>query len=284
MPRGDKDHGVNWLIQNQAPALARLLGLASRACRPAHARLTLPQAIPDGLLELTLDGDPDPLPLLLEIETYPSTETNEQMSRDLDLAALALKKLPDAAVLILCNRGSPQASHRVQESRMGWSQRQDRWRTLELWTFPAEQLLVLNEVGLLPLLPLTQSPESPELLFRQSWERIDRQSRRDQREPLLTITSILASLRYTEAEGWIETLGGNSMLAESPLYQKWMAQKEIETKQADIVFILEDRFANLPEEVAVQVRGLTDPEQLKDALRHAFRCKSLKDFRRRITP
>ncbi len=278
MPRGEKDHGTNWLIQNQATALVRLLGLAPRTCRTVHPRLTLPQAIPDGLLELTLPDFDRPVPLLLEIETYPSADTNEQMSRDLDLAALALGKLPDAAVIVLCRRGKDQVAQRTQQSLLGWSQRKHRWRVLELWNVPAEQLLAMNEVGLLPLIPLTDSRESPELLFRQCWERIDRQGRRDQREPLLAITSILASLRYTGAEEWLEAIGGKSMLAESPLYQKWMAEAKCEADHAAIVLILEERFGEVPEPVAVQVRSITDLVKLEQAMR----CNSIADFRIRI--
>ncbi len=282
MPRGEKDHGTNWLIQNHAAALVRLLGLAPRSCRTAHPRLTLPQAIPDGLLELTLPEHDRPVPLLLEIETYPSAETNEQMSRDLDLAAQTLGVLPDAAVVVLCQRGRRQSARRTQQSLMGWSQRRHRWRVLELWKVPAEQLLDMNEVGLLPLLPLTRSRESPELLFRQGWERIGQQGRPDQRVQLLTITSILAGLRYTEAEEWIATLGGKSMLAESPLYQKWMAERDRETKQAAIISFLRARFGEVPETVVVQVNGITDLEKLEETIQHAGGCKSIADFRKRI--
>jgi hypothetical protein len=135
---------------------------------------------------------------------------------------------------------------------------------------------------LLPLLALTRSKESPELLFRQSWERIDRQARRDQRLPLLAITSILASLRYTEAERWIELLGGKPMLAESPLYQKWITEAKGEADQAAILLILEERFGEVPEAVAIQVRGVTDLVKLEQAMRQAMRCKSIADFRKRI--
>jgi hypothetical protein len=76
MPRGDKDHGANWLIQNHPAALLRLLGLSNiRSCRTAHPRLTLPEAIPDGLLEVSLPGQ-EPLHFLLEMETYPSIEND----------------------------------------------------------------------------------------------------------------------------------------------------------------------------------------------------------------
>ena len=72
------------------------------------------------------------------------------------------------------------------------------------------------------------------------------------------------------------------MLAESPLYQKWMAENAREVKQADILFILEERLGEVPETVAVQVRSISDLEKLTEAMRHALRCRSIVDFRKRI--
>src|SRR5437763_816038 len=96
MPRGDKDHGTNWLIQHHARGLLRLLGIARfRACKAAHARITLPQALPDGLLEVVLPADEGTLHVLLEMESYPSKETEEQLVRDMNLAEMALGVLPD---------------------------------------------------------------------------------------------------------------------------------------------------------------------------------------------
>src|SRR5690349_296293 len=80
MPRGEKDHATNWLIQHHARGLLRLVGMAQvQSCQAAHARLTLPQALPDGLLEVALPHTQERLPVLLEIEAYPSEETVQQM-------------------------------------------------------------------------------------------------------------------------------------------------------------------------------------------------------------
>ncbi len=205
MPRGEKDHCANWMIQHYSAAMLRLLGLSAvRSCRTAHPRLTLPQAIPDGLLEVLLSDGDEPLPFLLEIETYPSKETDEQLARDLDLAALALGTLPDAAVIVLCPRGKRQAAGRAQHSTLGWSSRRHRWRRLEMWKVPADDLLALNEVGLVPLVPLARTREQAPALLQRCRDRIDRQGRPDQRVTLLTITSIMARMRYTDPEGWIE--------------------------------------------------------------------------------
>jgi hypothetical protein len=68
------------------------------------------------------------------------------------------------------------------------------------------------------------------------------------------------------------------MLAESPLYQQWMA----EANQTAILRFLEARFGVVPEEIAAQVHSLTDLEKLESAIRHAARCKGFADFRKRL--
>ena len=209
MPRGEKDHGANWLIQHHSRGLLRLVGLVKvRSGRAAHARLTLPQALPDGLLEVVLADRSAPVPVLLEIETYPSSDTEEQLARDMDLAQLALGVMPDAVVLVLCRRGQQKQSSRRQEAAaLGWSGRRHWWKVVELWKVPAEQLLTLDEVGLMPLLPLTQSKQAPETLVQQSKERIQRQASASEQPTLLTITAIMASQRSGTVEEMVAHLG-----------------------------------------------------------------------------
>jgi hypothetical protein len=72
------------------------------------------------------------------------------------------------------------------------------------------------------------------------------------------------------------------MLAESPLYQKWMAEKAREVTQSHIVRVLRTRLGEVPEVVAAQVRSIVDLEKLEEALDHASVCKSMADFRKRI--
>jgi hypothetical protein len=167
--------------------LLRLVGLAkARSCRAAHARLTLPQALPDGLLEVVLAETPSPVPVLLEIEAYPSSETEEQLARDIDLARMALGVVPDAVLLVLCGRGNQkQTSKRDERSALGWSGRRHWWKVVELWKVPAGQLLALDEVGLTPLLPLTRSKQAPETLVQQSKERTERQASAAEQPTLL---------------------------------------------------------------------------------------------------
>jgi hypothetical protein len=284
MPRGEKDHATNWMIQHHARGLLRLVGIARfRGCRAAHPRITLPQALPDGLLEVTLPEAEGTLQVLLEMETYPSTETDAQLVRDMNLAELALGVLPDTVVIVLCRRGKQKQSKGcLQQSPLGWSSRRHRWRVIELWKVPAEALLALDEVGLIPLLPLTRSKAAPETLLQQCKERIEQQGRPAERATLLTITAIMTATRFGHTEQWLALLGGKNVVTHSPLYQKWMEEERCATTQANIVSFLEGRFGTMPEELAAHIRAVTDLEKLERGVKQAAVCTSLTDFRKRF--
>src|SRR5207249_4664890 len=156
-------------------------------------------------------------------------------ARDMDVAQMALGVLPDAVVLVLCPRGNQkQSSNRQVQSALGWSGRRHWWNVVKLWKVPAEELLALEEVGLVPLLPLTRSRQSPETLVQQSRERIERHAVPAEQPTLLTITAIMASMRSGTLERWLSLLGGKNVVEHSPLYQHWMAEERRATRQADI--------------------------------------------------
>jgi hypothetical protein len=283
MPRGEKDNATNWLMQHHPAALVRLVGIAQfRSCKAAHARITLPQALPDGLLEVLLPDQKSPLHLLLEIESYPSKENEEQIVRDMDLAELALGTLPDTVLIVLRQRGKKQSSQRAQRSPLGWARRRHEWRVVELWNVPAEELLALGEVGLVPLLPLTGSREAPETLLQQCKERIEQQGRPQERATLTAVTAMLASLRFGHPERWLELLGGEQVISDFPLLQKWFDERDCQTRQADIVAFLKARFGAVPEELAARIRSVTDLQKLEAAVTLAGRCSSLDAFHKRF--
>jgi hypothetical protein len=96
------------------------------------------------------------------------------------------------------------------------------------------------------------------------------------------VWAIFATLRFARAEEWLALLGGKHLLSQSPLYQQCMAEKECETNQAALIRFLKARFGEVPEELAAQIRTVTDPEQLGRGIDHAAVCTSLKDFRKRF--
>jgi hypothetical protein len=151
-----------------------------------------------------------------------------------------------------------------------------------LWEVPDKDLLALGDVGLVPLLPLTKSRQPVPTLVQQSKERIEGQAPTAERDSLLTITAIMAAMRAGHVEQWLSILGGKMVVEHSPLYQMWMAEKERETKQADIVSFLTARFKTVPEEVAAYVRTVTDLNKLEEGIKLAAKCRSVNAFHKQF--
>jgi hypothetical protein len=147
---------------------------------------------------------------------------------------------------------------------------------------PAEEVLALGEVGLVPLLLLTRSRHAPETVLQQCRERIEQQGRPEERSTLTAVTAILTGLRFGYAERWLELLGGKKVVSDSPVYQKWMEEQACATRQADIVAFLKARFGAVPEDLAARIRSVTDLQKLEEAVTLAGRCTSLDAFRRRF--
>jgi hypothetical protein len=273
------------MIAHHSPGLLRLAGLEDlRTARPAHARLTMPQAIPDGLLDVTFTDQKEPCPVLVEIETYPDATTADQLINDMDLARMALGVLPETILIVLCPRGQQkQASWCRRRSLRGFSRTRHEWKVVELWKVPAERLLSLSEPGLIPLLVLTKTDQTLETVVEQCRERIERQAKASERATLVTITAIMASLRSGHVEHWLALMGGRKVVEHSPLYQHWMAESARTHRQEAIASVLATRFGLLPEELGAMIRSVTELDRLKEGIVHAAACKSLKDFQKRFT-
>ncbi len=63
-----------------------------------------------------------------------------------------------------------------------------------------------------------------------------------------------------------------------------MAEKETETRQTDIIYVLQDRFVDVPQAITTLVRTIADREQLREYLRHSSQCQSLDCFREFLVP
>jgi hypothetical protein len=73
------------------------------------------------------------------------------------------------------------------------------------------------------------------------------------------------------------------MLYQSPLLQKWMDETTRTTRQNAIIRFLKARFDEVPEELAAEIRTVTDLEHLGRGIDAAALCTSLKNFRKRFT-
>jgi hypothetical protein len=110
-------------------------------------------------------------------------------------------------------------------SRRGLTKWNLSWKAVKLWEVPAEELLALGDVGLIPWVPLAQFEGSPEQLVSRCRARIDEALPSIgpvEHENLLAVTQFLLPLRYNEDASLLERLrallGGRQAMIESPLY------------------------------------------------------------------
>jgi hypothetical protein len=153
------DKSSKWLIQHHGDSILRLARVEKiEAWRPAQAEVVQPRQLPDGLLEVRLQGEARDDLFLLEVATYPERRVGKQLTGDLMLVYLDRGELPEAVTLVLRPKGKYRIPRsRNLRSRHGLSSCRLKWRVVELWTIPAEDLLQAHDVGLIPWVPLTIS-------------------------------------------------------------------------------------------------------------------------------
>ncbi len=164
----------------------------------------------------------------------------------------------------------------------GWSELSLRWRVVDLWTVPAEELLSTGDPGLMPWAPLTRFAGSPERILRQCRAVIDGVRDAGERANLLAVTQVLTRLRYNDP-GLLRILGGHSIMIESPLLRELKDEWTAEAKAEAILRVLEYRFERVPVPVQEAVRGTRDVSRLEVLLERATRCADLEDFRARLS-
>ncbi len=156
---------------------------------------------------------------------------------------------------------------------------------VELWQLPADELLAAGDVGLLPWVPLTHFEGPPAPLLEECRRRIDDQALAEERNNLLTVSQVLAQLRYTDPE-LLTILGGKRVMIESPLINEIVAeatQKATQkTTQENILAFLGARFGAVPAEIAEPLRQVHSQKKLNALLNHAARCRDLEAFPKQL--
>ena len=278
------DKSSKWLIQHHGDSMLRLAGIENlQAWRPAPAEVVQPRQLPDGLLEVRLQGESRDDLFVLEVATYPERRVGRQLTRDLLLVYLDRDELPEAVTLVLRPKGTYRVPRRRNlRSRRGLSSCTLRWRVVELWTVPAAELLEAGDVGLIPWVPLTDFAAPPETVIRSCREAIEQHAPLGEKANLLAVTQVMTRLRYNDP-GLLALLGGTSVMIESPLIQELLADKArttaCETAHRDIVTFLEARFGGIPQDMAGEIESVVDDEQLRRLVRKAASCPDLSAFR-----
>ena len=168
--------------------------VAARQGRGGAAR-----QLPDGLLEVRLEGESRDDLFLIEVATYPERRVGNQLTGDLMLVYLDRGELPEAVTLVLRPKGKYRIPRsRNLRSRHGLSSCRLKWRVVELWTIPAEDLLQTQDVGLIPWVPLTDFADPPETMMQRCREVIEQHAPPDEKANLLAVTQVLAYLRYND--------------------------------------------------------------------------------------
>jgi hypothetical protein len=278
------DRSSKWLIQHHGDSMLWLARVKNiRAWRPAQAELVQPRRLPDGLLEVRLEGETEEEPFLLEVTTYPERRVSQQMTDDLLLVYLDRGRLPEGVTLVLRPKGKYRVPRsRNLRSRHGFSSCRLKWHVVELWTIPAEELLRAGDVGLIPWVPLTDFTDPPETMLQRCRESIEQHAPPGEKANLLVVTQVFSFLRYNDL-GLLTILGGKNVMLEIPFLDEIVMEKTRETAretaQQDIVTVLEARFGDVPGDVVEGIESIDDHAQLRGLVRLAASCPDLAAFR-----
>ncbi len=282
------DKSSKWLIQHHGDSILRLAGIEKIAAwRPAQAEVVQPSQMPDGLLEVRLEGEAHDDLFLLEVATYPERRVEDQLTRDLMLVYLDRGELPEAVTLVLRGKGQYRVpGSRDLRSRRGLSSCRLNWRVVELWAVPAEELLQAGDVGLVPWVPLTDFTDPPEQMIERCRELIERDAPPGEKANLLAVTQVLAYLRYNSME-LLDVLGGRKAMLEIPYLDEIVMEKSREAARATahrhLMVLLEARFGDVPRNLVEEIESVVDEKQLESLVRSAGTCPDLAEFRRAMT-
>jgi hypothetical protein len=276
MARQRYDIGSKWLLQNQGKGALFVGGLKGvRSCEAMPGEVVQNRRRPDGLLQVMLDKDSKTHHVLVEIATFPERRALKQALDDLTLAYSALGHLPELLMLVLRPKGRFRidGNHAI-ESDLGLSKLAATWRTVELWTLPAEDFVEAGDVGILPWIPLMQFQGRPAEVLERCAERIEQEAKHEQKMDLQVVSEVMTQLRFSDP-ALFELFKGARAMFESPLVQKWKAEAVHEV----IIDLLKVRFGAAPRDVTKPLRTITDEKQLRKLNRVAAICPNLDTFR-----
>jgi hypothetical protein len=276
------DKSSKWLIQHHGDAILRLAGVDDIASwTPLQAELVQPRQLPDGVLSVLERGQTDPDVYILEIASFPDARVPSQAVRDTALVLLERKILPEVVVLFLHQKGNVPAADSIElQSRKGFTKLNLSWRAVKLWELPAEDLLAVGDVGLIPWVPLAHFQGPPEPIVSRCRAQIDRVTAHPEHENLLAVNQILLKLRYNDQtllERLRDMLGGRQAMIESPIYQDLID----EARQQDILDVLESRFGPAARDLEVELKAV-EFDRLRDLVKFCGTCNSLEAFREHL--
>lgn len=284
--RSRYDAGSKWLIESFATELLQVAGVGPlTGVRVLPNELVQSRQLPDGLVEVTFPDRPDPVLYLIEVNTYSYAATANELLDDVLMTHLSRRRIPEVVAITLHDRGNVRVDSSIRlASPFGHTALEARWRVVNLWEVNARDFLPIKNPGYAPWVPLMKIDGPPESVLRQCRDAIDRIEEAERREHLLGVTSVLASLRFSES--LIEKLfKPEGKMIETPLLTKWFRERDVAMRQRVVLEALEARFgAPVPNDVSAAVRVIDNEERLQALLPLAYSSDSLSAFRQALTP
>lgn len=287
--RNEKDVGGKWIVQFLGHSLVKLAGHSGfTACRAAQTETVTSRRIPDGLLEVTFPGRPEAVPYVVEIETYPDSDNDRQILEAVMAVYLNRRVVPEVVSVILARKGNADVNDSQElRSRSGEVSLAGRWRTVRMWELDAEALFAMNDVGVIPWIPLTRTTAAPDELIRRCRAAIDAAAPPAHRESMLAVTHIMARLNYNDPN-ILNILGGGETVIESPAFDEIAEFMELRTTRRLIgrliVKTLTLRFQECPPDIVSRLRDITEPAALEELQEKSVTAGSLDDFRAALPP
>ena len=280
-----------YMIQRHGNMILRMGGVDDvDSWTPLQAELVQSRRLPDGVLEVRSAGQAKPDIFIVEIASYPDARVPSQVVCNAALSFLARGVVPEIIVLFLHEKGKVQASDSVElQSRRGLTKLNLSWKAIKLWEVPAEDLLAIGDVGLVPWVPLAKYADDPERIIRRCRARIDAAvPPSPEHENLLAVTQVLLGLRYNEKPLQNKLrglLGGREAMIESPIYQEIVQESErkgaTEAMRQAVLDVIVRRFGPPAQALEVELKAI-EFDRLRDLHGFAVGCRNLASFRKRL--
>jgi predicted transposase YdaD len=276
------DPSSKWMLEEHGRSILYLAGARNvLSCKARKAEVVQPRQLPDGLLEVRLAGSAEPSLVLVEVATYPEKRVVQQAQDDIRLVRQARGVLPEALVLCLCPRGKYRVPGQAEEkSTLGWTTETLRWKVIEVWTLPAEELLEAPDVAVTLWASLARYAGPPEVLLQRCRDRIERDGGA-QRANLLAVAQVFARLHFDKPE-WLDILGGTKAMIESPLIQEIGEEFARAGHVKMILHILQERLGRAGPDIPAGLEQVKEEDRLLRLSIHAGSCTSLEDFQQRL--
>ena len=278
------DKGGKWLIEHHADSILKLAGIGPiRSWKALPGEVVQSRQLPDGMVEVLLEGRNDPILCLIEINTYAYSRVPNELFDDIALTFLNRRVVPEVIALTLSDRGNVRIAPEARyTSPLGTSRIEAGWHVVNLWELNAADFLPLTDPGLAPWISLMRIDGPPEPVLQQCKDVIEAKTSGGEQENIRFVTEILAGLRFDKAMLRRLFRKGSPMF-ESPVLIELLEERDVKTLQGLLLKKIERRYGTVPPDISATLRLVTDPPRLESILDAVYASTSLDNFRTQLT-